>query len=71
MPTLSRVISKSALPLIALVLLYSLAICCTFVGLFLRNPSASPASSLGEPFYDNDPTVKKKKNNRRIFLSPY
>ncbi len=67
MPKLSRVISKSVLPLIVLVLLYSLAICCTFLGLFLKNPSTNPAVASGEPFYDHDPTVSKEKK-KSIFV---
>jgi hypothetical protein len=58
MPLLSQVVSKGVLPLIVLTLVYSLAICCTFVGLFLKdNGDNNPALGLNEPFYELDPTV--------------
>jgi hypothetical protein len=52
MPLLSQVVSKGSLRLIAVTLIYSLAICCTFVGLFYN-----AALVLDEPFYEIDPTV--------------
>lgn len=59
MPILSRVVSKGVLPLIAVVLVYTLAICCAFIGLYVNNPISNPASGSDETFYDNDPTVRE------------